>query len=109
MHCCSTEAAKSSKFFEKSMILKDVTDESPNVLSGESVLDLVQMSVGKSETDKSSGIEICVNPCGIGIIRNFRRDPVKMILNVLEREEELSASFRSMEVVDAKFVRKVST
>lgn len=72
VHCCSREAAKSGELVKMSVSLKSVPDEGPHVLSGESMLDLLQMSVVKSETDDSSGTDICLFLCGVGGSKSVR-------------------------------------
>lgn len=57
MLCCSTEAAKSGEFVKKIMILENITDKGPHVLDDVSMLNLLKMSIRKSETDDSSGTE----------------------------------------------------
>lgn len=65
------------------------------------------MSVRKSETDDSSGIEICVFSCERGGSKRVRWVFMKMSENVIEREKELYAILPNMKGFEAKSVARI--
>lgn len=99
LHFGCVEATASSEFIEKSMLLKNIGNESPHVLGGCSMLNLFKVCIGECKGDDCTSVEILLLPGSVGCCGSRRRRIVKMGVKILEGKEKLNASFPDMKVV----------